>query len=67
MGGLKKCRRWPYLSGAGVVDMDSSAFMGSWFGIIVALFLLVLAILWFLLPFIIYSIQKRSYELVALE
>ena len=47
--------------------MDSSAFMGSWIGIIVVLFLLVLAILWFLLPFIIYSIQKRSIELVSLN
>ena len=47
--------------------MDSSAFTSSWIGMIVGLFLLVLAILWFLLPFIIYSIQKRSMELVSLN
>lgn len=47
--------------------MDSAGIMGSWIGVIVVLFLLVLAILWFLLPFIIYSIQKRSMELVALN
>ena len=46
---------------------NSMEMFSGWFGIAVILFLVILAVLWFLLPFMIYSIQKRSVEQVAIS
>jgi hypothetical protein len=46
---------------------DMTLFSDSWFGIALAIFSLVLLVLWILLPFIVFSIHKHSKELVELN
>lgn len=53
--------------GGGGVDMNNMEIMDSWIGIAIVLLLLVLIILWILLPYVVYLIQKRTDELVALN
>ncbi len=46
---------------------DMTLFSNSWFGIALVIFFLALLVLWILLSFVVFSIQKHSNELVELN
>ena len=46
---------------------DMTFLLNSWLGTALVIFFLVLLVLWILLPFVVFSIQKHSNELVELN